>query len=134
MRKLAYSYLGDWISRQRDGSKRGETGAEGCLAAALVLQTRLAAILEGEEPFDIFVRWKSIDQQAVGWAPDIDDGIRLNIRPFMMQDIPRRPTRRRRASREAQHPMGRRTRARNRCGMKSTFRGFGKTVGSLARG
>ena len=88
LEKLAYSYLGDWISRQRDGSKRGETSAEGCLAAALVLQTRLAAILEGEEPFDIFARWKSIDQQAVGWAPDIDDGIRLNIRPFMMQDVP----------------------------------------------
>ena len=88
LEKLAFSYLGDWISRQRDGSKRGETGAEGCLAAALVLQTRLAAILEGEEPFDIFVRWKSIDQQAVGWVPDINDGVRLNIRPFMVQDIP----------------------------------------------
>ena len=88
LEKLAYSYLGDWISRQRDRSERGEAGAEGCLAAALVLQARLAAILEGEKPFDIFVRWKSIDQQAIGWAPDADDGVRLNIRPFMAQDIP----------------------------------------------
>ena len=87
LEKLTYSYLGDWLARQRDASRRGETGADERLAAALALQTTLAAILEGEPPFDIFVRWKPIDQQAVGWAPDIDDGLRLNIRPFMAQDI-----------------------------------------------
>ena len=88
LEKLTYSYLGDWTSRQQDASRRGETGADERLAAALALQTTLAAILEGEPPFDVFVRWKPIDQQAVGWAPDIDDGARLNIRPFMAQDIP----------------------------------------------
>ena len=88
LESLTYSYLGDWINRQRDGVKRGDGGAEGRLVAALELQTRLAAILDGEPPFDIFIRWKSIDQQAIGWEPDINDGVRLNIRPFMAEDIP----------------------------------------------
>ena len=88
LESLTYSYLGDWIDRQQDGVKRGEGGAEGRLVAALELQERLAAILEGEPPFDIFVRWKPVDQQPVGWEPDVNDGVRLNIRPFMAEDIP----------------------------------------------
>lgn len=88
LESLTYSYLGDWIIRQQDGVKRGEGGAEDRLAAALELQKRLAAILEGESPFDLFVRWKPIEAQPIGWEPDIDDGVRLNIRPFMAQDIP----------------------------------------------
>ena len=68
--------------------KRGDGGAEGRLAAALQLQKRLVAILEGEPPFDIFVRWKPIEEQPIGWEPDINDGVRLNIRPFMAQDLP----------------------------------------------
>jgi hypothetical protein len=88
LESLTYSYLGDWIARQRDGVKRGEGGAEDRLAAALELQKRLVAILEGEPPFDIFVRWKPIDEQPIGWEPDVNDGVRLNIRPFMTQDLP----------------------------------------------
>ena len=85
---LTYSYLGDWISRQQDGVKRGEGGAEDRLAAALELQKRLVAILEGKPPYDLFVRWKPIGEQSIGWNPDINDGVRLNIRPFMAQDLP----------------------------------------------
>ena len=85
---LTYSYLGDWITRQQDAVTRSDAGAEGRLEAALELQKRLAAIREGEPPFDLFVRWKPIDQQPIGWEPDIDDGVRLNIRPFMADDIP----------------------------------------------
>lgn len=88
LERLTYSYLGEWIIRQKDGVKRGEDGAEGRLTAALELQKRLIAILEGEPPFDIFVRWKPIEQQPIGWEPDINDGVRLNIRPFMASDIP----------------------------------------------
>ena len=88
LESLTYSYLGDWIARQQDGVKRGEGGAEDRLAAALELQKRLVAILEGEPPFDIFVRWKPVEQQPTGWGPDINDGVRLNIRPFLAQDLP----------------------------------------------
>jgi hypothetical protein len=88
LESLTYSYLGDWIARQQDGVKRGEGGAEDRLAAALELQKRLVSILEGEPPFDVFVRWKPIEEQPIGWDPDINDGVRLNIRPFMAQDLP----------------------------------------------
>lgn len=88
LESLTYSYLGDWIARQKEGVKRGEGGAEDRLAAALELQKRLIAIIEGEPPFDIFVRWKPIEEQPIGWAPDINDGVRLNIRPFMAPDMP----------------------------------------------
>ena len=88
LESVTYSYLGDWINRQRDGVKRGQGGAEGRLIAALELQKRLAAILDGEPPFDLFVRWKPIEEQPIGWEPDINDGVRLNIRPFMADDIP----------------------------------------------
>jgi len=88
LESLTYSYLGDWLARQQDGVKRGEGGAEDRLAAALELQKRLVAILEGEPPFDLFICWKPIEEQAIGWEPDINDGIRLNIRPFMLQDLP----------------------------------------------
>jgi len=27
-------------------------------------------------------------QQAIGWEPDINDGVRMNIRPFLSSDIP----------------------------------------------
>ena len=85
---LTWSYLGDWITRQQDGVKRGEAGAEDRLAAALDLRKRLTAILEGEPPHDLFVRWKPIEAQPVGWEPDADDGVRLNLRPFLAADLP----------------------------------------------
>ena len=88
LESLTYSYLGDWITRQRDGISRGEPGADDRLAAAQELQIRLDAILTGEPPYDIFVRWKPLAEQPVGWEPDINDGVRLNIRPFMTTDIP----------------------------------------------
>jgi hypothetical protein len=88
LENLTYSYLGEWITRQKEGVKRGAGGAEDRLAAALELQKRLIAIIEGEPPFDIFVRWKPIEEQPVGWEPDINDGVRMNIRPFMANDIP----------------------------------------------
>ena len=88
LESLTYSYLGDWIARQLDGVKRGEGGAEDRLAVALELKKRLSAILKGEPPFDIFIRWKPVEEQPIGWEPDINDGVRLNIRPFMAQDLP----------------------------------------------
>jgi hypothetical protein len=29
------------------------------------------------------VRWKPLHEQPIGWDPDINDGVRMNIRPFM---------------------------------------------------
>ena len=66
--------------------RRGESGAEDRLAAALDLQKRLAAILEGEPPHDLFIRWKPVEAQSIGWEPDVNDGVRLNLRRFMAAD------------------------------------------------
>ncbi len=88
---LIYDYLGDWISRQKRDIAQLIPGAEEKLAAAEVLKKRLELILSGEQPYDIFVRWKLLDQQSIGWDPDLNDGVRLNIRPFMtVPDIKKR--------------------------------------------
>jgi len=86
LEKLTYTYVGDWIARQQEGQKRGEDGAEARLVAVRQLQERLKLILAGEKPYDIFVRWKKPHEQPIGWAPDLNDGVRLNIRPFMVED------------------------------------------------
>ena len=80
---LIYTYLGDWISRQKQDIGNGVDGAQERLAAAESLKSSLELILEGEAPHDIFVRWKPLEEQPIGWNPDLNDGVRLNIRPFL---------------------------------------------------
>jgi len=92
LEKLTYTYVGqDWTERQRAGVRDDVAGAENRLAAALDLQRKLEAILAGEKPFDIYVRWKELYQQPVGWEPDLNDGVRLNIRPFVQAGVLRSP-------------------------------------------
>ena len=57
------------------------------LAAAEDLQRRLKLILDGAPPHDTYVRWKSMAEQPIGWEPDLDDGVRLNIRPFVTAGV-----------------------------------------------
>ena len=84
---LTYSHLGTWIARQGADRDQGVDGADGRLAAAQDLQNQLATIIAGESPCDLFVRWKPLDQQPIGWEPDINDGVRVNIRPFMSAEL-----------------------------------------------
>ena len=81
LEKVTYNHLGDWIARQR------AAGDDLRLEKALILQQTLQKIIEGEDPYDIFVRWKPLAQQPLGWDPDLDDGVRLNIRPFVEAGI-----------------------------------------------
>ncbi len=90
LEKLTYTYLGDWIKRQEDSLARDEGSAEARLLAARELQNKLKLILEGRPPYDIFVRWKPMEQQSIGWEPDLNDGVRLNIRPFVTADVLRK--------------------------------------------
>jgi hypothetical protein len=87
LEKLIYTYLGRWIERQQDEVKAGKEGADARLTAALHLKGELEKILEGEKPYDIFVRWKPLHQQPIGWEPDINDGVRLNIRPWLQTTL-----------------------------------------------
>ncbi len=90
---LIYTYLGNWITHQKSDIKNSIDGAHEKLAAAEQLKKRLELILEGEAPYDIFVRWKPIEKQPIGWNPDLNDGVRLNIRPFLsVPDIRKKGT------------------------------------------
>ncbi len=87
LERLIHTYLGAWIGQQEKGVRDGVDGAQTRLAAAQDLKRRLELILEGEPPYDIFVRWKSLAEQPIGWNPDLNDGVRLNIRPFMTAEV-----------------------------------------------
>ncbi len=87
LERLIFVYLGDWMNFQRSRRDHGEPGADGRLVAALALQDKLKAILVGEPPHDIYVRWKPLSQQPIGWDPDLNDGVRLNIRPFVQAGV-----------------------------------------------
>jgi hypothetical protein len=88
LERLTFYYLGNWIKRGRQEAMFKVPGALRRLAAAERLKERLKLILVGKTPCDIFVRWKPMEEQPIGWAPDPRDGVRVNIRPFMsVQDI-----------------------------------------------
>lgn len=91
LQKIATTYLGDWIARCSQEVAAEKPGAARRLKAAQDLQADLRKILEGEAPYDIFVRWKPLHEQPIGWSPDINDGVRLNIRPFLtVRDVKKR--------------------------------------------
>lgn len=83
LQKLTFAYLGDWIRQQDEDARADKPGAAERLGAAQSLQRELERILEGEPPYDLFIRWKPLSQQPCGWQPDLDDGVRINIRPFV---------------------------------------------------
>ena len=87
LENLTYAYLGDWITAQ---GKSDKAGADSRLGDAQNLQEKLKAILTGDPPYDIFVRWKPLHEQAIGWHPDLNDGVRMNIRPFIEAGILRK--------------------------------------------
>lgn len=83
LQKLTFAYLGDWIRQQDEDARADKPGAAERLGAAQTLQRELERILEGDAPYDLFVRWKPLSQQPLGWQPDLNDGVRINIRPFV---------------------------------------------------
>jgi hypothetical protein len=87
LERLIHTYLGDWIRQQETAVREGLDGAPIRLAAAQDLKRRLQLILDGETPHDLFVRWKPLSEQPIGWNPDLNDGVRLNIRPFMTAEV-----------------------------------------------
>ena len=91
LERLIHTYLGDWIRQQEVGIAHGVDGAQLRWSAAQDLKRRLQLIQEGESSgktgHDIFVRWKPLAEQPIGWTPDLNDGVRLNIRPFMAAEV-----------------------------------------------
>lgn len=66
LKSLTNSYPGDWLRIREIEAKAGKSGAGDKLARAKALQQRLATILEGEAPLDVFVRWKP----NIQWGTD----------------------------------------------------------------
>jgi len=93
LQTLIHTYLGDWITQQKRAVDAGDGDATLRLARAKGLNGKLEAILEGEAPYDIFVRWKPAHLQPIGWEPDLNDGVRMNIRPFVQAEVLRIPGR-----------------------------------------
>lgn len=87
LEKLTYTTLGAWLERQGHEVAEQRAGADKRLAAAEELQDKLKLILEGAPPYDVYVRWKELHEQPIGWEPDLDDGVRLNIRPFVTAGV-----------------------------------------------
>ena len=87
---LTHAYLEGWIKKQVGDAKTGKVGADLRLAAAQGLQAKLKLILTGEPPYDIFVRWKPLHEQPIGWNPELKDGVRMNIRPFVEAGVLRK--------------------------------------------
>jgi hypothetical protein len=89
--RLIHTYLGDWLREQQAALDRGEPGADARVAAATVLRRKLLAIARGEPPFDVYARWNRARYAALTapppWAPDLADGVRVNIRPFVMAGV-----------------------------------------------
>lgn len=93
LQTLIHTYLGEWITQQKRAVDAGDGDATLRLARAQALNDKLEAILEGEAPYDVFVRWKPAHLQPIGWEPDLNDGIRMNIRPFVQAEVLRIPDR-----------------------------------------
>jgi hypothetical protein len=87
LEKLTYTTLGAWLERQTHEVTAGRAGADARLAAATTLREKLKLILEGAPPYDIYIRWKALDEQPIEWNPDPNDGVRLNIRPFVAAGV-----------------------------------------------
>lgn len=89
--RLVNVHLQEWIDMQQVGCRRGDDGSERRLAAARRLARQLKLIAEGAPPYDVYVRWKRDWHLALAepppWQPDLDDGVRVNIRPFVKAGV-----------------------------------------------
>ena len=72
--RLIYTYLGSWITARGQNEMLAFPVQRARLVAALKLQEKLEAIRDGEPPYDIYVRWKPLHEQPMGWNPDLNDG------------------------------------------------------------
>jgi hypothetical protein len=88
LRKLRGSYVRGCLDRvERElGRARKENRTDDAVELqqkideVRAFEKKLQALDEGE--FPIRVPWKDAAKQPKGWAPDIDDGVKVNIRPL----------------------------------------------------
>jgi len=91
LEKLTYSYLGqDWVERQRaEVSRRGHR-AQARLSAALGCNESWRGSLTVKRHTTLRTL-EATHEQPIGWEPDLNDGVRLNVRPFFEAGVLRAP-------------------------------------------
>ena len=103
MAKLRSSYLRDAMEAFRreaalaDKERRAEDRIEwqARLEEAQALDRKLQAIQEGhhegaeggDRDYRILTPWKAPEDRPQGWAPDIDDGVKVNIEPLQKAGV-----------------------------------------------
>lgn len=103
MAKLRGTYLRDHINHLRreaalasqEGRREDQIELQAKLEEATALDERLRHVQEGrhegeegdERDFRILTPWKSPQQRPVGWNPDIDDGVKVNIEPLQKAGV-----------------------------------------------
>ncbi len=91
--KLRAQYAGELIARLRSDQERARSRGDNQNASSIQLQiedvevfrSRIEAIERGDElKYRIRCRWKGEEEtgRPGPYAPDIDDGVKVNIRPF----------------------------------------------------
>ena len=103
MAKLRAGYLRDAIETfRREAALAGREGRadervelQARLEEAQALDGKLQAVQEGrhegpeggDRDYRILTPWKSADERPTGWAPDIDDGVKVNIAPLQKAGV-----------------------------------------------
>lgn len=103
MAKLRGGYLREAIETfQREAALADREGRAGervelqaRLEEAQALDGKLQAVQEGhhegpeggDRDYRILTPWKSTDERPKGWAPDIDDGVKVNIAPLQRAGV-----------------------------------------------
>jgi hypothetical protein len=103
MAKLRGTYLRDHVNHLRreaalasqEGRREDQIEMQAKLEEATTLDERLRLVQEGrhegeegdERDFRILTPWKSPQQRPVGWNPDIDDGVKVNIEPLQKAGV-----------------------------------------------
>ena len=92
LEKLTYTYLGqDWVERQRAEVRDEVAGAETRLSAALGCSGSWRRSSRARRPTTSMSGGRTLHEQPIGWEPDLNDGVRLNVRPFVEAGVLRAP-------------------------------------------
>ena len=88
MEKLIYTYLGRWIERQTDEVRNGKEGADARFDGGYTSEGRTRKdSRRARSRMTFSCDGSRSDEQPIGWEPDINDGVRLNIRPWLTAKV-----------------------------------------------
>ncbi len=95
MAKLRSQYLREAIETfrreaaraDRDGRTDDRIELQARLEEVQELDRRLQQVQEGNGDFGIKIPWKTPEEHPVGWDPDLDDGVKVNIEPLQKAGV-----------------------------------------------